>query len=88
MAMEFLRDGTHSAPELPWFCYLSFGASGAPQAAPPEWADRYRGRFDLGYDRYREVVLGNMKRLGMVPMAPRSPRPTGIAGAAARPTGA
>jgi arylsulfatase len=69
MAMEFLRDGTHSAPEFPWFCYLSFGASGAPQAAPPEWADRYRGRFDLGYDRYREVVLGNMKRLGTVPDA-------------------
>src|SRR5262249_51833377 len=36
-------------------------------AAPQEWADWYRGRFDLGYDHYRQVVLGSMKRLGIVP---------------------
>jgi arylsulfatase len=67
MAVEFLREATQSAPALPWLCYLSFGACGMLQAAPRDWADRYRGRFDMGYDRYREVVLGNMKRLGIVP---------------------
>jgi arylsulfatase A-like enzyme len=66
MAVEFLRDGALSAPGQPWFCYLSLGSGGA-QATPQEWADMYRGRFDMGYDRYREVVLGNMKRLGIVP---------------------
>ena len=66
MAMEFIRDGQQAAPAQPWLCYLSFGG-GDPQAAPREWADAYRGRFEMGYDRYREAVLGNMKRLGVVP---------------------
>jgi arylsulfatase A-like enzyme len=67
MAMELIRDGQQAAPWQPWLCYLSFGANDAPQAVPREWADAYRGRFDTGYDRYREVALGNMKRLGIVP---------------------
>jgi arylsulfatase A-like enzyme len=66
-AMEFLRDGCRTAPGRPWLCYLSFGANDAPQGAPREWIDNYRGRFGMGYDRYREIVLGNMKRLGVVP---------------------
>ena len=66
MAKEFIRDGRQAAPRQPWLCYLSFGGNHA-QAAPREWADAYRGRFEMGYDRYREVVLGNMKRLGVVP---------------------
>jgi arylsulfatase len=66
MAVEFIRDGRQTSPAQPWFCYLSFGGSDA-QAAPREWADAYRGRFEMGYDRYREAVLGNMKRLGVVP---------------------
>ncbi len=67
MAMEFIRDGRQAAPGQPWLCYLSFGGNDAPQAAPREWADAYRGRLEMGHDRYREVVLGNMKRLGVVP---------------------
>jgi arylsulfatase A-like enzyme len=66
MAVEFIRDGRQAATRQPWLCYLSFGGSDA-QAVPREWADAYRGRFDMGYDRYREAVLGNMKRLGVVP---------------------
>jgi arylsulfatase A-like enzyme len=92
MAMEFIREGPQSEPGRPWLCYLSFGTSGVPQATPREWADRYRGQFDMGYDRYREVVLGNMKRLGIVPEstmltpAERHPEPGGLAdGYLARP---
>lgn len=66
MAMEFIRDGRQATPAQPWLCYLSFGGSDA-QAAPREWAEAYRGRFEMGYDRYRDAVLGNMKRLGVVP---------------------
>jgi arylsulfatase len=65
MAMEFIRDGRQTAPGQPWLCYLSLGGGGAQ--APREWADAYRGRFEMGYDRYREAVLGNMKRFGVVP---------------------
>ncbi len=67
MAVEFIRDGAQTAPGQPWLCYLSFGATGIPQSAPREWAEMYRGRFDAGYDHYREIVLENMRRLGLVP---------------------
>jgi arylsulfatase A-like enzyme len=65
MAMEFIRDGRQAAPGQPWLCHLSFGGSDAQ--APREWADAYRGRFEMGYDHYREAALGSMKRLGVVP---------------------
>jgi arylsulfatase len=84
-AVEFIRDGLRAAPGQPWLCYLSFGASSVPHVAPQEWAEAYRGRFEAGYDRYREIALANMKRLGVVPEgtglaraddhAPRSPAP-------------
>jgi arylsulfatase A-like enzyme len=67
MAMEFIRDGVRTAPQRPWLCYLALGGHDAAQAAPQEWADACHGRFDMGYDRYREIVLGNMKRMGLLP---------------------
>jgi arylsulfatase len=67
MAVEFIREGAQTAPGQAWLCYLSFGANDAPQIAPRDWTDKYRDRFEMGYDRYREIVLGRMKRLGMVP---------------------
>jgi len=66
-AVEFLRDAAQAAPGRAWLCYLSFGAADIPPSAPRDWADRYRGRFRMGYDRYREIVLASMKRLGVVP---------------------
>ena len=88
-AVDFLRDGSRTAPGRPWLCYLSFGANDAPQAAPREWIGNYRGRFGMGYDRYREIVLGNMKRLGVVPgsaeLAPVDRWPTGAPGSEASP---
>ena len=67
MAIEFIRDGSRTAPGKPWLCYLSFGPGSIPQQAPAGWSDVCRGRFDMGYDRYREVVLASMKQLGVVP---------------------
>jgi arylsulfatase A-like enzyme len=67
MATEFIRDGLRTAPQRPWFCYLALGGHDTAQAAPQEWADAGQGRFDMGYDRYREIVLGNMKRMGLMP---------------------
>jgi arylsulfatase A-like enzyme len=66
MAMEFIRDGRQAAPGQPWLCYLSLGGGDALEP-PGEWADAYRDRFEMGYDRYREAALGSMKRLGVVP---------------------
>jgi arylsulfatase A-like enzyme len=80
-AVEFLRDGSRTASGRPWLCYLSFGANDSPQSSPRDWIDKYRGRFEMGYDRYREIVLGNMKRLGVVPestgLAPADQLPAG-----------
>lgn len=65
--IEFIRDAKVIAPDKPWFTYLCPGAGHAPHHAPRDWADRYAGRFDMGYERYREVVLENQKKLGIVP---------------------
>jgi arylsulfatase A-like enzyme len=67
--IEFIRDAKVIAPDKPWFAYVCPGAGHAPHHVPAEWAQRYRGRFDMGYERYREIVLENMVRLGIVPPA-------------------
>ncbi|WP_396922662.1 sulfatase-like hydrolase/transferase [Mycolicibacterium sp.] len=65
--IEFIRDAKVIAPDKPWFTYLCPGAGHAPHHVFKEWADHYAGRFDMGYERYREIVLENQKRLGIVP---------------------
>ncbi|MED5812737.1 arylsulfatase [Mycolicibacterium sp. 050232] len=65
--IEFIRDAKVIAPDKPWFTYLCPGAGHAPHHVFKEWADRYAGRFDMGYEAYRDIVLQNQKRLGIVP---------------------
>ena len=65
--IEFIRDAKVIAPDKPWFSYVCPGAGHAPHHVFKEWADRYGGRFDMGYERYREIVLENQKKLGIVP---------------------
>jgi len=59
----------------PWFLYYSTGATHAPHHVAREWADRYKGQFDDGWDAYRERTLERQKKLGIVPpetdLAPR-----------------
>ncbi|MFA5708637.1 arylsulfatase, partial [Mycolicibacterium sp.] len=66
-AIEFIRDAKAIAPDKPWFSYLCPGAGHAPHHVFADWADRYRGRFDMGYERYREIVLENQRLMGLVP---------------------
>ena len=65
--IEFIRDAKVIAPDKPWFSYVCPGAGHAPHHVFREWSDRYAGRFDMGYERYREIVLENQKRMGLVP---------------------
>ena len=65
--IEFIRDAKVIAPDRPWFSYVCPGAGHAPHHVFKEWADRYAGRFDMGYELYREIVLENQKRMGIVP---------------------
>ena len=65
--IQFIRDAKVIAPAKPWFTYLCPGAGHAPHHVFKEWADRYAGKFDMGYERYREIVLAKQKELGIVP---------------------
>lgn len=65
--IEFIRDAKVIAPDKPWFSYLCPGAGHAPHHVFKEWADKYAGRFDMGYERYREIVLEKQKLMGIVP---------------------
>lgn len=66
-AIQFVQDGNQINPEKPWCMYLAFGANHAPHHAPKEWADKYEGKFDMGYEKYREMVLQKQKQMGLIP---------------------
>ena len=65
--IEIIRDAKVIAPDKPWFSYVCPGAGHAPHHVFKEWADRYAGKFDMGYERYREIVLEKQKSMGIVP---------------------
>jgi arylsulfatase A-like enzyme len=54
-------------PDKPFFMYFAPGATHAPHHAPPEWIDKYKGRFDQGWDAIREETLARQKALGVIP---------------------
>lgn len=66
-AIQLISEATVADEEKPWLCYLAFGANHAPHQVPRPWIEKYRGKFDMGYEKYRELVLANMKKLGVVP---------------------
>src|SRR6201996_1160290 len=66
-ALEFIRDAKALAPEKPFFLYYAPGACHAPHHVPKEWADRFKGRFDMGYEALPEQTLASQKELGIVP---------------------
>lgn len=66
-AIGFLRDLKAAAPDKPFFLYYAPGAAHAPHHVPKEWADRYKGQFDQGWDRLREQTLARQKAMGIVP---------------------
>jgi arylsulfatase A-like enzyme len=68
-AISFIRDLKAVAPDKPFFLYYSFGAGHAPHQVPKEWADKYKGKFDMGYEAYREGVFKKQKAMGIIPAA-------------------
>jgi len=66
-AVDWVRTQRTMTPDRPFFTYLAFGASHAPLHVAPEWQQRYRGAFDHGWDRQRELTLARQKELGVVP---------------------
>ena len=55
------------APDKPFFAYFAPGATHAPHHVPKEWADKYKGKFDQGWDKLREETIARQKKLGVIP---------------------
>jgi arylsulfatase A-like enzyme len=66
-AIQFIGDSKQVAPDKPFFLYLATGAQHSPHHVPREWADRYKGMFDDGWDAYRDKVFKRQKELGVIP---------------------
>ncbi|MCX7911404.1 MAG: arylsulfatase [Dehalococcoidales bacterium] len=66
-AISYIGDLKSNNPGKPFFCYLAFGALHSPLQAPKEYIERYRGRFNEGWDVYRRMVFGRQKALGIIP---------------------
>jgi arylsulfatase A-like enzyme len=66
-SIEFIADAKQVDPDKPFYLHLCFGATHAPHHVPKEWADKYAGQFDDGWDAYRERVFAKQKELGIVP---------------------
>jgi len=78
-AIAWIRSEESLAPDRPFFIYYAPGASHAPLQAPRAWIDKFKGQFDMGWDRYREIVLERQKNLGVVPADTKlTPRPPEI----------
>ncbi len=60
-AIAWVQSQQALTPDKPFFIYLSFGATHAPHHAPPEWIEKYRGKFDQGWDKVREETLARQK---------------------------
>jgi arylsulfatase len=75
-AIEYVNDLRTVAPGKPFFMYYCLGAGHAPHHVEPEWIARYRGRFDHGWDRWREEVYARQLASGIIPEGTKlSPRP-------------
>ena len=66
-AKAMIADAKQVAPSKPFFLYFAPGAMHSPHHVPKDWADRYAGQFDDGWDVYREKVFARQQELGLVP---------------------
>jgi arylsulfatase len=66
-AIAWVRKAKSIAPDKPFFLYVAPGATHAPHQAPKSWIEKFKGRFDMGWDAYREQTLERQKALGVVP---------------------
>ncbi len=66
-AIDWIRQQKALMPDKPFFTYYAPGATHAPHHVPAEWSDKYKGKFDDGWDALRERTLARQKELGVVP---------------------
>ena len=66
-AIDWVRQQRVLAASKPFFMYFAPGAAHAPHHVPKEWADKYKGKFDQGWDKLREEIFARQKKLGVIP---------------------
>jgi arylsulfatase len=66
-AMNWIGQQKALIPDKPFFVYFAPGATHAPHHVPKEWADKYKGKFDQGWDKLREETFARQKKLGVIP---------------------
>jgi arylsulfatase len=78
-AIYWLHAHDAVAPDKPFFIYYAPGATHSPHQVPPEWIEKYKGKFDEGWDKLREETFVRQKKLGVIPQnAELTPRPAGL----------
>jgi arylsulfatase len=66
-AKAMIADSKQVAPNKPFFLYFCPGAAHAPHHVPKEWADKYKGKFDKGWDDYRQKAFARQQEIGILP---------------------
>ncbi len=75
-AISFITDLRAAEPDKPFFLYFCPGACHAPHHAPREWIEKYRGKFDQGWDAWRDEIFAKQQKMGLIPPGTElSPRP-------------
>lgn len=72
-AIEYIAHQKKAAPDKPFFLYYAPAATHTPHQVGKEWSDRYKGKFDEGWDVYREKTLANQIKMGLVPADAKLP---------------
>jgi arylsulfatase A-like enzyme len=66
-AIAHIRRLNAAAPDKPFFVYFVPGATHSPHQPPKEWVDKFKGKFDMGWNALRDQIFANQKRLGVIP---------------------
>ena len=66
-AIAWMKQLNDIAPDKPFFCYYVPGGTHAPHHPTPEWTARFKGKFDMGWNKLREEIFANQKKLGVIP---------------------
>jgi arylsulfatase A-like enzyme len=66
-AIKYMKELNAAAPDKPFFVYYVPGGSHSPHQPKKEWVEKFKGKFDMGWNALRDVIFANQKRLGVVP---------------------
>ncbi|MFM0149381.1 arylsulfatase [Paraburkholderia sp. RL18-085-BIA-A] len=66
-AIHYMKELNAAAPDQPFFVYYAPGGTHSPHQPTKEWSDKFKGKFDTGWNAMREEIFANQKRLGVIP---------------------